>query len=448
MTSTHSTPPLCSAAALLLALAACGSPSYPAAPAAMAPSPAAAPPLVELEELGEGPKLVETAPPVKTKAREILGDVAYSLPVEANTWVEAELAFLVEERPEVIRGWLKRGEHYEEYVKRTLSSYNLPTDLYHLAMIESGFVPTARSHAGAVGMWQFMPSTGRYMGLRVDALVDERRDPVRSTHAAARHLSDLYRDLGDWALAAAAYNAGHGRITRGLASIGVDNFWDLAVWGDLAEETEHYVPRLYAVTIIGRNRARFGFPEGDSEGNGFSYDSVQVEYATPLGLLASMGDVSAGQLAALNPHLLQGTTPSGGYWVWVPPGTGRELQEAYLASAFHKQKGHGVYVVRSGDNLSMLAHRSGVPMSGIRELNPGVRWAALPIGAELTLPYNATQRLSANEPSVEVVEHVVGSGETLWGIARRYGSSVEAIRGANGIGGGVIVPGQMLRIPR
>src|SRR5690606_28423757 len=113
-------------------------------------------------------------------------------------------------------------------------------DLYHLAMIESGFVPTARSRVGAVGLWQFMPATGRAMGLRIDGDVDERMDPVRSTRAAARHLRDLYRSMGSWSLAAAAYNAGPGRINRGLRQYSATDFWQLAERGDLAEETRHY----------------------------------------------------------------------------------------------------------------------------------------------------------------------------------------------------------------
>lgn len=450
--------PRCFSLAVLLLLTAACAGARPPAP--VTPAPAAPEPDVVWEE----PAAVE--PEVRAPERDILGSTEYDLPVEANSWVEAELDFLVGQRSEVIRRWLERGDFYEPYIKDVLRSHGIPTDLYHLAAIESGFVPTARSHAGAVGMWQFMPVTGRGMGLRVDREVDERMDPVRSTRAAARHLRALHASLGDWALAAAAYNAGSGRITRGMASFGVSNFWDLAQFGDLAEETRRYVPRLYAVTVIGRDRARFGLGAPPPSRH-FAYDSVQVEYATPLAELARMGEASEDELGRLNPHLLGGTTPSGGYWVWVPRGQGSALQRAWLASEFRRDRGLATYTVRWGDNLSMLAERSGVRASRIRELNPSIDFDRLQTGARLTLPYEAAQTLSSRpvreEPRVAVAasptdapepavtepsrSHRVDAGETLWGIARTYGVSVAVIQEANSLSGATIVTGQTLRIP-
>jgi membrane-bound lytic murein transglycosylase D len=477
-----------SPATLLLLTAACagGRPAAPVGPAPAEPEP---------DVVWEAPAPVE--PEVREPARDILGSVRYDLPVEANSWVEAELDFLVGQRSDVIRKWLERGDFYEPYIKDVLRSHGIPTDLYHLAAIESGFVPTARSHAGAVGMWQFMPTTGRGMGLRVDQEVDERMDPVRSTRAAARHLRALHASLGDWALAAAAYNAGTGRVTRGMASFGVSNFWDLAQFGDLAEETRRYVPRLYAVTVIGRDRARFGL-DAPPPTTRFAYDSVQVEYATPLRELTRLGGASEDELRRLNPHLLGGATPSGGYWVWVPRGQGPDMQRAWLASDFRRDRGLGTYTVRWGDNLSMLAEQSGVRASRIRELNPSIDFDRLQTGARLALPYAAAQALSSRpsreEPRVAAASptpapetgpapaagaatngsapagstgtarpvagtrvsatgagharsHRVAAGETLWGISRAYGVSVEAIQEANSLSDATIVTGQMLRLP-
>ena len=526
-------------AALLCGLSACV-PNRPTV--AEPPAPVWQP---EPEELGEGPQIVEER--VAAPQRDILGDVQYDLPVEANSWVEAELDFLVNERRDVIARWIERGDFYESFVKEELGRQAIPTDLYHLAMIESGFVPTARSRVGAVGMWQFMPATGRAMGLRVDGEVDERMDPVRSTRAAARHLRDLHRSMGNWALAAAAYNAGPGRINRGLRQTSAGNFWELAERGDLAEETKHYVPRLYAMTVIARDRDRFGFGAGGART--FTFDSIHVEYATPLRELARMGDVTFEELSGLNPHLVRGVTPAGGYWVWVPASRGPELQRAYLASDFRKERGYSTYVVRRGDYLGRIAERSGVKMARIRELNPEVDFDPLQIGEKIRLPYSAVERLAerreeqaeetpvrlasasserpaarepdaveeekeqateqetvrpaartaagrthevrsgetlwsiaranaitvealqrandledatirpgmelkvpaagekGEEPAPKVAEHVVSGGETLWGIARRYNSSVEAIQKANELGRRPIQPGQKLSIP-
>lgn len=471
----------------LLTLAGCAlGGTGPAAPASL-PVPAPEP-----EKLGERPELLEER--VTQPKRDILGSVSYDLPVEANSWVEAELDYLVGQRSGVIERWMERGAEYQGFIERELRAAGVPSDLYHLAMIESGMLPAARSRAGAVGFWQFMPATGRHMGLRVDDAVDERMDPIRSTRAAARHLRGLHREFnGDWALAAAAYNAGSGRISRGMKKFGATDFWSLAERGDLAEETRHYVPRLYAMTVIGRGRERFGFPAQAAAAE-FAYDSIHVEYATPLDELAKMG-ASREELQRLNPHLVRGITPEGGYWVWVPAGRAVAMQRAYLASDFRKFQGLGTYSVRPGDSLGKIANSTGLSVAEIRKMNPGVEFEPLQIGAKVKLPRKAAQELlaraeeRAEEAKVAVAaekkksgeaevaaaaekkiekataersaapkesgrradgdeaEHEVRGGESLWEIARRYDLSVEALSEANDLSGSTIRPGQKLRIP-
>jgi membrane-bound lytic murein transglycosylase D len=440
------------ALAAVLFLAGCGlGRSGPAAPA---PLPALA---AEPEELGERPELLEER--VTEPKRDILGSASYDLPVEANSWVEAELDYLVGQRSAVIGRWMERGAEYQGFIERELRAAGVPTDLYHLAMIESGMLPTARSRAGAVGFWQFMPATGKQMGLRVDDTVDERMDPIRSTRAAARHLRGLHREFnGDWALAAAAYNAGSGRISRGMKKFEAADFWSLAERGDLAEETRHYVPRLYAMTVIGRGRERFGFPAQAAAAD-FAYDSIHVEYATPLDELARMG-ASREALQRLNPHLVRGITPEGGYWVWVPAGEAVALQRAYLASDFRKFQGLGTYSVRPGDSLGKIANLTGLSVAEIRGMNPGVEFEPLQIGVKVKLPRKAAQDLAAraeeradaakesgSRADGDEAEHMVREGESLWEIARRYDLSVEALSEANGLSGSTIRPGQKLRIP-
>ena len=429
-------------------------------------APAPAPP----ESLGEGPALPET--PRAPTPSGLLGDADYDLPVEANSWVEAELEFLVGQRHDVIARWLSRGDFYEGFIKRTLASTGVPTDLFHLAMIESGFVPTARSRAGAVGMWQFMPRTGRSMGLRVDTLVDERIDPVRSTRAAARHLRDLHRDLGgNWALAAAAYNAGSGRITRGLRAAGVDNFWQLAIWGDLAEETKHYVPRLYAATVIARNRSRWGFGEAATT-DGFAYDSLSVDDPTSLRELARIAGVSEEGLLGLNPHLLRGETPPGEYHVWIPRGSAEQMEDAYTllrllpaqppapavaaatatespapaaanlpATALGDPVNHRV---AWGESLWGLARRYGVSVEEIQRAND-LRGSTIVVGMRLRIPAAHTPERQAEGAGRG---HTVRHGETLWSIARENGTTVETLERANAIEGDAIYPGQTILIPR
>ena len=362
------------------------------------PAPAPAPVAVEApapppDTVDAGFELERAAP--ARVSTDLLGGHSYDLPVEANRWVEMEMSFLVNQRHAVVGRWLERADRYGAWVRDVLASHGVPRDLHHLAMVESGYVPTARSRAGAVGMWQFMPATGRGMGLRIDDMVDERMDPVRSTHAAARHLRSLHRDFGgDWALAAAAYNAGGGRISRGMSRFGARNFWELAERGDLAQETRHYVPRLYAVTIIAKDPTRYGYPAPSGVAKRFAYDSVRVDLPTPLPELASIAGVPLAELTDLNPHLIRQTAPAH-YWVWVPAGTGAATQQAYTDSEFRRRGGFAEYRLRQGDNLSTLASLTGLGEDRIRQINLSVNFSRLRAGDRLRLPADAARTLAS-----------------------------------------------------
>lgn len=449
-------------------------------------APAVSSSLAGPEPIGNEPQaVVDMAPeaPQPTRPRDILGSARYDLPVEANRWVEVELDFLVGQRASVISRWLEGWDFYGRHVARVFAAHGIPTDLQHLAMVESGYNPTARSRAGAVGMWQFMPSTGQGMGLRVDSLVDERMDPVRSTVAAARHLRALHRSFADWPLAAAAYNAGGGRVRDAATRSGARGFWQMLEWGYLPQETRTYVPRLYAVTIIAHDRTRWGFTPRKPAAPHFAYDSVQTDLATPIAELARIGGITTHELGRLNPHLVRATTPPGRYWVWVPAGTGPFVQEAYLSSDFRRRGGFARYRVRAGDEIAMLAELAEVDVTRIRSLNPDVVSDSLRAGQSLVLPADAARMLAARPvlapakpvpPKVAPVapdsltpaialpgvpvrpdslpatsrQHVVGEGDTLYSLARRYGTTVEAIRTANRLEGDAIVIGQALVIPR
>ena len=407
---------------------------------------------------------------------ELLGPVTYDLPVVSNSWVESEMNFLMSERRDVIERWMERGDVYKDFVQQVFREHGIPTDLYHIALIESGFQATVRSSAGAVGPWQFMPATGREVGLRIEDGIDERMDPIRATRAAARHLRSLYRQHGDWALAAAAYNAGSGRISRGLERFSVTNFWDLAQYGDLAEEPRHYVPRLYAMTIIHRNRERLGISSPTAE-TPLAFDSVHVDFETPLGVVAELGSVSSEELVRLNPHLTSGSAPGGGYWLWVPGGKAETIQEQYMASDFRRDQGLASYVVRWGDSLGRIVQRSGLTSARVRQYNPSIDFDHLMAGATIKLPAVSLRQLTAANEAAEAAEaagtssapsrttvasavvpssggtsampalaHTVRAGDTLWDLARTYGVTIEAIQQENGLEGRVIQAGQELRI--
>ncbi|MGP8051728.1 MAG: transglycosylase SLT domain-containing protein [Desulfobaccales bacterium] len=183
------------------------------------------------------------------------------VPIQVNKQVKDYLVYFSTKRKEVIQRQLARSTRYLPMIKEVFQEYGLPEDLAYLAMIESGFNPEAQSPAGARGMWQFIKGTGVRYGLVIDGCLDERRDPVKSTRAAARYLRDLYRQFGSWYLAAASYNCGERRVEKELHKGNGENFWELSAGSCLPSETKNYVPQMIAATIIAKNPERYGFTD-------------------------------------------------------------------------------------------------------------------------------------------------------------------------------------------
>lgn len=223
---------------------------------------------------------------------------------------------------EETRRALGRMRHLEPVIRTALARERIPRDLLYLALVESSFRPAATSRVGAAGVWQFMPGTARGYGLEVGTWVDERRDPVRASHAAARHLRDLHEQLGGWHLAAAAYNCGSGCVRRALRLHGGGpgggelRYWRIRHY--LPRETRDYVPKLLAAARIARDPEAFGFGGvgGDAP---LAYREVVAPGGTSLERVARWAGVPASAIAALNPHLVRGETPPGRRWrVRVP----------------------------------------------------------------------------------------------------------------------------------
>lgn len=375
--------------------------------------------------------------------------------------------------------WLARGTRYEGMIRDKLRAADLPEDLYYLALVESGFDSHAYSRAAAVGMWQFMTTTARGVGLRVDWWVDERRDPVKSTDAAIRYLRDLRNEFdGSLYLAAAAYNGGSGRVSRGLAQHaaeldgveGDDLFFALAETGYLRSETREYVPQLIAAALVGKDPTRYGITVEPLPP--LAYDSVNVPGATPLAAVASASGVSLARIRELNPQFLRGLTPPGAAsQVRVPAGQGLafslrfdKLPEAERSGVVARE------TTKDRGRLSAMAARHGFTEEQLAWYNPGLRRASngLLIGGQTVLiPSDAAVKaaLDVADPSVERYgtaaptrtkaaaakrvkrsprTHVVASGESLDRIARRYDLSVKRLKGLNGLRSDLIRPGQRL----
>ena len=358
------------------------------------------------------------------------------------------------------RLWLEREAIWGDWIRAQLRSADLPEDLVYLAMIESGFHPTAVSHAGATGMWQFMAPTARISGLRVDSWIDERRDPVAATRAAIRHLGDLYDATGDWALAASAYNAGLTRVTRAQARSEDDDYYSLSMARLLPRETRNYVPIILAAAWLDAHRPAFGLPPR-KPGTPPVPDSIAVEGRTRLSALAGALTVPADTLKAYNRHLVRGAVPPDGGFVRVPAGTDTTGLKGHLASLSREERLlpdwlETRYTVRSGDSWWAIARRHDTTVDRLRRLNPRrgdvihpgdrvvvSRVAAydrpgrIPVAAgptaRATRPAepepraSATASASAPAPAPGDEAYTVKAGDTMTGLARRLGVSPGAL---------------------
>ena len=360
---------------------------------------------------------------------------------------------------------LTRQTRYAEMITTKLRAGGLPEDMLYLALIESAYDVHAYSRAAAVGMWQFMTTTARGVGLRVDWWVDERRDPVRSTEGAVRFLNELTDTFGSVYLAAAAYNGGAGRVSRGLTqhasalegTAGDDLFFGLAERNALRQETKDYVPKLIAAALVGKDPARFGV-RGDSL-LPFRWDSVQVPVATPLAAVAKALAVPVDTLVEYNPQILRGMTPPTGsaLYLRVPVGTAERFNDGFEALDLDERAAVRTVVSKRGDTSVKLAKANGLTSRQLGWYNPTLKrlksGALLPgqrvliprrdvVAAARDIPDPKVERYGSSSPRI----HLVKNGETLSAIARRYGTSVQRLKALNRISGSVIRPGQRIRV--
>lgn len=309
----------------------------------------------------------------------------YQIPMVLNDSVENHLEYFKTKGRDVFQKWLERSARYIPAMQEIFREKNLPEDLVYVAMIESGFNPYAVSWARAVGPWQFMPHTGKLYGLRIDWWVDERKDPIKSTYAAAEHLKDLHNLFGSWPLALASYNAGAGKVQRAVLRTRSEDFWDLKASRYIRRETKNYIPKFMAATIIAKNPESYGFTTPPVAP--FSYDEVVITESTDLRLIARCAGSSYGAIKELNPELKRWVTPpdDNRYILRIPKGSREQFQTSYA----------------------------------IVPADQKIRWE----------------------------RRLVAKGETIEGIAREYNTSADAIRDVNGIKRGRIVPGKHLLIP-
>jgi len=279
----------------------------------------------------------------------------YDFPIDLNDKVLTWVSLFTTTKRGFMENALGRASVYMPMIRQVFAEEGVPSDLAYLAVIESGFRNEAKSRAKAVGMWQFIRSTGRIYGLTGNAWVEERRDPVKSARAAARYLKRLYEVSGDWYLAASGYNAGPLTLERAIQNLGTRNFWDLARSRWLRTETKNYVPELCAAILVGRNPERYGLTIAPLAP--YVYETVTVPAMTSLAVLARCAGTDSATLKALNPELLRGSTPPGSYTLRVPPGRALECTRQLARMPAGRRLDFQHYTVRRGDTLAKVAKR-------------------------------------------------------------------------------------------
>jgi membrane-bound lytic murein transglycosylase D len=410
-----------------------------------------------------------------------------SIPIEMNPLVDKWIAYFQGRgRPHMER-YLSRMNRYEGLMKKILKDNGLPEDLIYIALIESGFNARATSHAAAVGYWQFIRSTGRRYNLEINPLVDERRDPVLSTQAAADYFKGLYSIFGSWYLAMASYNVGEGRVKREVMRNYTRDFWELARRKRLPKETINYVPKYLAAKLIGKNPQKYGFTDLDLL-PALEFDTIEVEQAVNLKQMAEKMNLEYDDLKQLNPKFRGEVAPlkDGKLVLRVPVGQTQAGLIAARSSIVEKVEYVAdagdtmTYRVQRGDTLSTIAKKYRTTVVWLRNNNELKKGRVLRVGQRLQVPDRSAPRRStvAKTPAVkpapvvvaqvekaeedqkpastsnEVVTaqgvfYIVQPGDTLSEIANEYSSSVLELRRMNKLRkGSVLRVGMRLKVPK
>lgn len=327
----------------------------------------------DIESLGSGespespvfvqsnlPEILDRTFPIDPRLKDrTLAQVAAAsseLPLTVNDAVLSYINYFTSERGRrvMIYGW-KHAGRYKSMISRILDEEGVPQELISLAQAESGFVPRAVSRVAAAGMWQFMRSRGSEYGLNSSALHDDRLDPEKATRAAAKHLRDLYSQLGDWYLAMAAYNCGPFCVERAVQRTGFADFWELRSRSVLPRETMNYVPAILAMAIISKNPEAYGITPETPEPS-MEYDTVQTTCPTSLALIADAADLPVAEIRDLNPSLLRNLAPAN-YEVRVPKAKGSVVLAALESVPEPKRDSWRLHRVAEGETLTAIARR-------------------------------------------------------------------------------------------
>jgi membrane-bound lytic murein transglycosylase D len=363
------------------------------------------------------------------------------IPLTLNSKVEYFLYYFQTRGKPSFSRWLSHSARYIPMMKEILRREGMPEDLVYVAMIESGFQMHARSWANAVGPWQFMPDTGRRYDLRIDQWIDERKDPVKATTAAALYLKELYSLFkGDWYLAAAGYNAGENKILRAISMYNTNDFWEISQGSYLKPETKQYVPKLLAAAIIAKDPARYGFDD-IAYLTPIEYDTVTIPSRTNLDLAAKLSGTTYQSIKELNPDLRHWCTPPNytDYQLKIPKGSKQHFVLEYAKipedQRFTERVLYSRYKARKRETLKSVARRFGTSPANLAELN-GLSLKSRVAGKSLLVPVKQSVDFSHEGRSAKSTVAAKGSfakyytvkrGDTLSSLAKRFDVSAKLL---------------------
>jgi len=379
-----------------------------------------------------------------------------AIPLERNQHVNRALELFKGREKRFFLDSYRRSGRYRPDIVRELQAAGLPEELSWLPLIESGFKIRALSRARALGLWQFIASTGYKFGLKRDNWIDERMDPEKSTKAAIAYLKELHQIFGDWTTVLAAYNCGEGTVLKRIKTQRVnylDNFWDL--YEKLPRETAFYVPRFIAMLIILKDPEAHGFtlPPLDQE---IPKEKIIIQKQVHLKTISKRLDVDYRTLIDINAELRYHVTPKRPHSLKVPRGKG----ELLLAEIGNIQvysppvPEYVVYRVQPGDSLSVIAERHGTSVRAIMAVNGLRRKDYVKVGWKLRIPtkkgyYHRAESYTVHTSKYkgEIIEYRVRNGDSLWLIARRFKTTTKEIQALNNMNGSLLRVGQILKVP-
>lgn len=419
-----------------------------------------------IDELLATSAFLPPAPPVPDALKQAvtadLAHTAHDIPITLNERVLAYVELFQGRLRDWFESGLRRGSQYLPMIQQVFRAEGLPLDLAYIPLVESAFKPNAVSRAKAKGVWQFMQGTALENGLKHDWYIDERADPEKATLAAAKYLRTLHRMFGDWHLALASYNGGPGLVQRAMKRTGAADFWELraAPRGALPRETREYVPMILAAIVIARSPMQYGFDivaEAPPE-----FDTIALPRAVDLRRVAEWTGTSVNEIQALNPELRRWTTPvkRTDYQLKVPAGTGESLLARLEAAPPTDLTSLKWHTVKRGETVAALANRFKVSRADLASANGLSTNAKLRVGQEVLIPRAPAPLVASGSSDAPVrtasrtqvgtagqrSAYRVQRGDTLYGIARQFGITLDDLRSWNRLRHDRITPGVTLAV--